>query len=87
MNINRHDLEALASTYRTIIRESHDAHEQDAKERKLSDPKMQAALAILQQYAQGDITNVEAAEMFKDLYTKGIDHGPTQDDQYYTKLN
>jgi hypothetical protein len=50
----------------------------------LSDPQMQEAMAILQQYAQGDITNTEAAKMFKDLYEKGVQSGPTQDDMYYT---
>lgn len=52
----------------------------------LSDPQMQEAMAILNQYAQGDISNVEAANMFKDLYEKGAGHSPSQDDQYYTKL-
>ena len=52
----------------------------------LSDPQMQEAMAILNQYAQGDISNTEAAKMFKDLYEKGAGHGPSQDDQYYTKL-
>jgi hypothetical protein len=47
---------------------------------------MQEAMAILNQYAQGDISNTEAAKMFKDLYEKGAGHGPSQDDQYYTKL-
>lgn len=57
------------------------------KRDKLSDPQMQAGLAILQQYAQGDITSaVEVVEKFKDLYEKGVKQGPTQDDQYYTKL-
>lgn len=57
------------------------------KRDELSDPQMQAALAILQQYAQGDIPSaVEAAKMFKDLYEKGAGQGPTQDDQYNTKL-
>lgn len=51
----------------------------------LSDPEMQEAMAILNQYAQGDITNVEAAKMFKDLYEKGAGHGPKQDDMHYTK--
>lgn len=51
----------------------------------LSAPQMQAALAILQQYAQGDISNVEAANMFEDLYKKGAGQGPTQDDMHYTK--
>ena len=57
------------------------------KKGPLDDATMQAALAILHQYAQGDISNVEAAEMFEDLYKKGAGNGPTQDDQYYTKLN
>jgi hypothetical protein len=122
MNINRNDLAALASTYQTIIKESHGVegrsgepasehirhkdqtpYTQDdmgintshyktvqpgmGKKDKLDDATMQAALAILHQYAQGDISNVEAAEMFEDLYKKGTGHGPTQDDQYYTKLN
>ena len=52
------------------------------KQDKLSDPQMQAALAILQQYAQGDISNVEAADMFEDLYKKGVGQGPTQDDMH-----
>lgn len=55
------------------------------KQDKLSNPQMQAALAILQQYAQGDISNVEAAGMFEDLYKKGVSQGPTQDDMHYTK--
>lgn len=53
----------------------------------LSDPQMQEAMAILNQYAQGDISNTEAANMFKDLYEKGAGQGPTQDDQFYTKLS
>lgn len=57
-------------------------HDED----ELSDPQTQEALAILNQYAQGDITAVEAAKMFKDLYEKGAGQGPEQDDQYYTKL-
>lgn len=56
------------------------------KRDELSDPQMQEALAILNQYAQGDITNVEAVKMFKDLYEKGAGQGPKQDDLYYTKL-
>ena len=52
------------------------------KQDKLSDPQMQAALAILQQYAQGDISNVEAADMLEDLYKKGVSQGPTQDDMH-----
>lgn len=59
-----------------------DSGEQDP----LDDSQMQDAMSILQQYAQGDITNLEAAKMFKDLYEKGAGHGPSQDDQYYTKL-
>jgi hypothetical protein len=50
----------------------------------ISDAQMQEALAILNQYAQGDITNTEAAKMFKDLYEKGAGHGPTQDDMHAT---
>jgi hypothetical protein len=57
---------------------------QDNDESLLSDPQMQDALAILNQYTQGDITNTEAAKLFKDLYEKGAGHGPTQDDKYYT---
>lgn len=57
----------------------------NSKGEPLSEPEMQEALAILNQYAQGDITNVEAAKMFKDLYEKGAGHGPKQDDMYYTK--
>ena len=53
---------------------------------ELSDATMQEALAILNQYAQGDISNVEAAKMFKDLYEKGAGQGPKQDDLHYTKL-
>jgi hypothetical protein len=53
----------------------------------LSDPQMQEAMAILNQYAQGDISNTEAAKMFKDLYEKGAGQGPTQDDQFYTSLS
>ena len=56
------------------------------KQDKLSDPQMQAGLAILQQYAQGDITSaVEVVNKFKDLYVKGAGQGPTQDDMHYTK--
>ena len=56
------------------------------KRDELSDPQMQAGLAILQQYAQGDITSaVEVVKRFKDLYEKGVEQGPTQDDMYYTK--
>jgi hypothetical protein len=51
----------------------------------MSDPQMQEAMAILNQYAQGDITNTEAAKMFKDLYEKGAGRGPTQDDMHYTQ--
>ncbi len=56
------------------------------KKDQLSDATMQAGLAILQQYAQGEISNVEAANMFDELYKKGAGHGPTQDDQHNTKL-
>jgi hypothetical protein len=48
------------------------------------DPQMQEAMAILNQYAQGDINNLEAAKMFKDLFEKGAGQGPTQDDMYKT---
>ena len=71
---------ARTSTYKTV-------QPGMGKKDKLSEPQMQAALAILQQYAQGDISNVEAANMFDELYKKGAGHGPTQDDQHYTKLN
>lgn len=67
---------------KAALKESHD--DEDHKEKLLSDPKMQQSMSILNQYAQGDITNLEAAQMFKDLYEKGADHGPTQDDMYYT---
>ena len=70
---------ARTSTYKTV-------QPGMGKRDELSDPQMQEALAILNQYAQGDITNVEAAKMFKDLYEKGAGQGPTQDDMYYTKL-
>jgi hypothetical protein len=55
---------ARTSTYKTV-------QPGMGKKDKLSEPQMQAALAILQQYAQGDISNVEAAEMFEDLHKKG----------------
>lgn len=57
----------------------------NTKGEPLSEPEMQEAMAILNQYAEGAITNVEAAKMFKDLYEKGAGHGPSQDDMYYTK--
>jgi hypothetical protein len=57
-------------------------HDED----ELSDAQTQEALAILNQYAQGDITAVEAAKMFEDLYKKGAGQGPQQDDLYRTKL-
>lgn len=53
----------------------------------VDDAKMQEAMAILQQYAQGDITNLEAAKMFDELYKKGAGHGPTQDDMHKTTTN
>lgn len=57
------------------------------KRDELRDPQMQAGLAILQQYAQGDITSaVEVVKRFKDLYEKGVEQGPQQDDMYYTNL-
>ena len=58
-------------------------HEEDPKEKHLSDPKIQKGMSILQQYAQGDISNLEAAQMFKDLYENGSE-GPSQDDLHYT---
>jgi len=54
----------------------------NSKGEPISDDEMQEALAILNQYAQGDITNTEAAKMFKDLYEKGVSSGPKQDDMY-----
>ena len=57
------------------------------EDESLSDPVLQKGMAILNQYAQGDITNKEAALMFKDLYEKGVNSGPSQDDMYYTTLN
>lgn len=63
-----------------------ESHGEDSKEKLLGDPQMQEAMAILNQYAQGDITNLEAAKMFKDLYEKGAGHGPTQDDMHHTKV-
>jgi hypothetical protein len=57
------------------------------KKDPLDDATIQAGLAILQQYAQGDISNVEAANKFDELYKNGAGNGPTQDDQYYTKLS
>lgn len=50
----------------------------NAQGEPLNDQEMQEAMAILNQYAQGDITNTEAANMFKDLYQKGVGRGPTQ---------
>lgn len=70
------------SSYMT--KQPHMGKKQHAQD-ELSDAQMQEALAILNQYAQGDITNVQAAKMFKDLYEKGAGQGPTQDDLYYTK--
>lgn len=58
----------------------------NARGEPISDAQMQEALAILNQYAQGDITNTEAAKMFKDLYEKGAGQGPTQDDTQHTKI-
>jgi hypothetical protein len=60
---------------------------EDRDSESLSDPQMQEAMAILQQYAQKDITNLEAAKMFKDLFEKGAGQGPTQDDMYKTTTN
>lgn len=62
-----------------------ESHDEEHKEKLLSDPQMQEAMAILNQYAEGAITSIEAAKMFKDLYEKGAGHGPKQDDMYYTK--
>lgn len=58
----------------------------NAQGEPLDDQEMQEAMAILNQYAQGDITNLEAAKMIDDLYKKGAGHGPSQDDMHYTKL-
>jgi len=49
----------------------------NSKGEPISDDEMQEALAILNQYAQGDITNTEAAKMFKDLYEKGVSSSQT----------
>jgi len=61
--------------------------EDSGEDESLSDPVLQKGMAILNQYAQGDITNKEAALMFKDLYEKGVNSGPSQDDMHYTTLN
>ena len=66
------------------LKESHGG--EASRGEPLSDPQMQEAMAILNQYAQGDITNLEAAKMIDDLYKKGAGHGPTQDDMYPTKI-
>lgn len=71
------------SRCKKALKESQD---EDSQKSLISDPQMQEALAILNQYAQGDITNTEAAKMFKDLYEKGAGHGPTQDDMHPTTL-
>lgn len=73
------------NTSHYMTKQPHMGKKQHAQD-ELSDPQMQEALAILNQYAQGDITAVEAAKMFEDLYKKGAGHGPQQDDLYHTKL-
>jgi hypothetical protein len=96
--MNYKDRVLLEQAYQTILEAGMPPAEEEAPQEEgqeptpeqpeatdpLDDPQMQEAMAILNQYAQGDINNVEAANMFKDLYQKGAGQGPTQDDMYKT---
>ena len=61
-----------------------DQDTQPAEQDPLDDPVIQSILSIIQQYAQSDLTNLQAALEIQKLIENGGDHGPTQDDMYYT---
>jgi hypothetical protein len=48
--------------------EASEVEQKDSKEDLLSDPIIQQGMAILHQYQHGDISNLEAAKLFQDLY-------------------
>lgn len=58
----------------------------DKGRKTLTDEEMQAAMAILTQYAQEDMSAEQTAQAFQDLFQKGVKSGPSQDDMHYTKI-
>jgi hypothetical protein len=63
-----------------MMKEEHE--EQD----HLSDPIIKRGMTIISQYKHEGFSDLEAVMRFKDLF-QGAPEGPSQDDQYYTKLD
>ena len=63
-----------------MMKEEHEEHDH------LSDPIIKRGMTIISQYKHEGFSDLEAVMRFKDLF-QGAPEGPSQDDQYYTKLD